>query len=390
MGALALDEMDAEQLRCEIDRVNTKFAPSPFCDELRATAKALVSHGKGLLACDEPAHVLPTRMQMCWSSPEECTEEWRITYRQMLFTTPGLSGYVSGVILNEETVSQSMISTPGAEPQQVPAMLHGFGIVPGVKVDMGFNTVMGSKETHTQGLDGLAQRCKAFYAAGCRFAKWRAPFHIGAGMPSEMAIRMECDGLARYASICQEQGLMPIVEPDVVMDGDHSIEISAAVTKTVLIETFASLNRHNVDIEGIVIKTNMVRPGAGATTAESPELVAAATIRVFGAALPAKFPGVVFLSGGMSEDFATSALAAINAHEDRACLPWPLSFSYGRALQHSPRVAWQGKAENYEKGQQALLERARLNSEASLGKYTKNTTCEKASESLHIAGGNKY
>jgi fructose-bisphosphate aldolase class I len=369
--------------------LEAKLAPSTFRDELRATAKAMLVTGKGLLACDEPPHVLPTRMKMCWKDSKECTEDWRITYRQMLFTTPGLSEYISGVILHEETVEQRMCAKEGAAAQLVPAMLKDLGIIPGVKVDKGFNKMMGSQETHTQGLDGLADRCKKFYDLGCRFAKWRSPIHIGAGMPSEAAIRMECDGLARYASICQENGLVPIVEPDVVMDGDHSIEVSAAVTKHVIIQTFASLDRHNVDVDGIVIKTNMVRPGADSGVPESAELVAAATVKVFGSAFPARFPGIVFLSGGMSEEFATSALAAINAHPERSLLPWPLSFSYGRALQHSPRVAWQGKPQNYKLGQDALLERAKLNSEASMGKYTRSEG-KAAAASLHVAGGNKY
>lgn len=380
---------DESQVDAGMAEVEAVLAPSQFRDELRATAKAMVATGKGLLACDEPPHVLPGRMKMCWENESDCTEEWRITYRKMLFSTPDLNRYVSGVILHEETVEQSMSPTPDAASALVPEMLKSLGIIPGVKVDKGFTKMMGSAETHTQGLDGLADRCKKFYAQGCRFAKWRSPLYIGAGLPTETAIRMECDGLARYASICQENGLMPIVEPDVVMDGDHSIAVSAAVTKRVLIQTFASLDRHNVDVEGILIKTNMVRPGADHPDPESAELVAAATVKVFGAAFPATLPGIVFLSGGMSEEFATSALAAINAHPDRKALPWPLSFSYGRALQHSPRVAWAGKAANYDAGQAALLERAKMNSEASQGQY-------KASEgaannaSLHVAGGNKY
>jgi fructose-bisphosphate aldolase class I len=375
----------------EIAAVDANLAPSAYRDELRATAKELVAAGKGLLACDEPPHVLPTRMKMCWSKPEECNEEWRIGYRELLFTTPGLSQYVSGVILHEETVHQSMSASKGAEKQTVPHMLKSLGIVPGVKVDRGFNKMMGSQETHTQGLDDLGDRCKKYYSLGCRFAKWRSPLHIGPGMPSETAIRIECDGLARYAAICQENGLMPIVEPDVVMDGAHSIEVSAKITKHVLIQTFASLDRHNVDVEGILIKTNMVRPGEKSTNPECPELVGAATVKVFGSCLPVNLPGIVFLSGGMSEEFATSALAAINAHEDRKKLPWPLTFSYGRALQHSARVNWQGNPDNFQKAQTALLERARVNSEASLGRYAESAaTNGSTTTSLHVEGGNKY
>jgi len=379
-------------LNSGMEAVETALAPSPYREELRATAKALVVAGKGLLACDEPPHVLPGRMKMCWKTPEECTEEWRIGYRELMFSTPGLSQYISGVILHEETVEQEMRAHEGASKQLVPEMLRSLGIVPGVKVDKAFVKMMGSEETHTQGLDGLGERCKKLYSLGCRFAKWRAPLYIGASMPSETAIRMECDGLARYASICQEHGLMPIVEPDVVMDGAHSIEVSAKVTKQVLTQTFASLDRHNVDIEGIVIKTNMVRPGEKSTAPECAELVGAATVKVFGACIPAALPGIVFLSGGMSEEYATAALAAINADADRKKLPWPLTFSYGRALQHSARVNWLGLPENYKKGQDALLERARLNSEASFGRYVKpeSSSGYAAAESLHVAGGNKY
>jgi len=238
-------------------------------------------------------------------------------------------------------------------------------------------------------LDDLGERCKKYYAMGARFAKWRAPLHISANTPSETALRLEAHGLARYASICQENGLMPIVEPDVVMDGDHPIEVSAAVTKRVLVATFAALEIHNVDIEGIVIKTNMVRPGSECPGGENAELVAAATNKVFGQCFPATLPGIVFLSGGMSEEFATASLAAINADSGRKALPWPLTFSFGRALQHSARVTWLGKEENYGAAQAALLERSRINSEASLGNYIKSKGSA-ANASLHVAGGNKY
>lgn len=376
-----------------MEAVEAKLAPSSYRAELRATAQALVADGKGLLACDEPPHVLPTRMKMCWTNPEECTEEWRIKYRELLFTTPELSKYISGVILHEETAQQQMTRSDGAPKQNVPDMLKSLGIIPGVKVDRGFNKMMGSEETHTQGLDGLGELCKKFYSLGCRFAKWRSPLHIGPGTPSETALRIECDSLARYASICQENGLMPIVEPDVVMDGTHSIEVSAQVTKRVLTQTFASLDLHNVDIEGIVIKTNMVRPGEKSAEPEVPDLVGAATVKVFGTCFPAALPGIVFLSGGMSEEYATAALAAINAHEARKKLPWPLTFSYGRALQHPARVQWLGKDENKKKAQDALLERARLNSEASFGRYVKPSVGAgygDSTASLHVAGGNKY
>jgi len=236
-------------------KVEASMAPSSFRDELRATAQALVAEGKGLLACDEPPKVLPGRMKMCYegNADEVCDEAWRINYREMMFTTPGLSNYISGVILHEETVNQPMSITKGAAKVPCAKMLSAAGIVAGVKVDRGFKPMLGlGKETHTQGLDDLGERCKAFYAQGARFAKWRAPLYIGEGIPSETALRLEAHSLARYASICQENGLMPIVEPDVVMDGTHGIEVSAMVTKKVLTATFNALDEHNVDIEGAI------------------------------------------------------------------------------------------------------------------------------------------
>jgi len=385
-------KLAAGDVASAMKKVEDVLAPSTYREELRQTAQKLVAAGKGILACDEPPHVLPTRMKMCWNDASECTEEWRRGYRELMFSTPGLSDYISGIILHEETIGQEMQATKESPMLPVPQMLSSVGIVPGIKVDRGFNPMMGyGKETHTQGLDDLGERCKKFYLMGARFAKWRTPFHIGPGMPSEMALTLECHGLARYASICQQHGLMPIVEPDVVMDGDHSIEVSAAVTQRVLVATFAALEQHNVDIEGIVIKTNMVRPGESGPMSQCAELVGAATVKVFGSSFPAKLPGIVFLSGGMSEEFATAALAAINADPGRKALPWPLTFSFGRALQHSARVTWLGKAENYGSAQTALLERARINSEATKGKYEKSSdSLDAANTSLHVAGGNRY
>lgn len=386
----------ATTLEEALRKVETALAPSTFRDELRATAAALVHEGKGLLACDEPPHVLPGRMKMCWEKEEDCTEAWRIGYRSMLFTAPGLSDYISGVILHEETVGQEM-KAAGGNSMKCPELLKSLGIIPGIKVDRAFAPMMGCNgETHTMGLDGLGERCQAFYAAGCRFAKWRAPIHIGAGMPSEMALSQECWSLARYASVCQQHGLMPIVEPDVVMDGDHDVDISAAVTLKVLQRTFSALVEAHVDLEGILIKTNMVRPGekSGSSLATDAGLTGAATVKVFAAALPSALPGVVFLSGGMSEAFATDALAAINAHPDRRRIPSVLTFSYGRALQHCARVAWKGKPENVEAAQQALVQCAKANSDASRGTIDsakrRKLNGDASHASLHVAGGNKY
>ena len=227
------------------EQVYVKLAPSNFREELRATASAMLTKGKGLLACDD----------------RPMSADLRITYLQMQFATPGLSQAFFGAIMHEETVEQEMRANLDAEKQKVPAMLKSLGIITGVNVDKGGVAMMGKKEAYTQELDGLGDRCKKLYELGCRFARWRCPLYIGAGMPSEHAIRMECYGIARYASICQENGLMPIVEPDVVMDDDHSIDERAIVTKTILTQTFAALDRHNVDVEGILIKsTSGARP----------------------------------------------------------------------------------------------------------------------------------
>lgn len=382
--------MRSASMEAELQKVDAALAPSSFRDELRATAEAMVSEGKGLLACDEPPHVLPGRMQMCWEKKEDCTEAWRVAYRSMLFTTRGLSNYISGVILHEETVGQEMVG-PDGKKMKCPELLKSLGIIPGVKVDRAFEPMMGCNgETHTMGLDGLGARCQEFYKAGCRFAKWRAPIHIGSGKPSEMALVQECWSLARYASVCQQHGLMPIVEPDVLMDGDHDIATSAAVTLKVLQRTFSALVEAHVDLRGTLIKTNMVRPGekSGGSLVTDPELTGAATVEVLAASLPAALPGVVFLSGGMSEAFATDALAAINAHPKRKRLPNALTFSYGRALQHPARVAWKGKVDNLEAAQAALLDCALSNSEASRGK--RRRVGQAATDSLHVAGGNKY
>jgi len=356
------------------------FNASPrYRDELRATAAKLVAPGKGLLACDEPPNVLPQRMKQCWTSLEECDAAWRCGYRELMFTTPGLSRYVSGVILNEETVDQTMQGVSATK------LLSSLDIVPGVKLDGGFAPMPGDPtQWRTAGLDALDAKCKKAKAAGCAFAKWRAPLKVDF---TEAAVAAEADALACYAKICQDNGLVPIVEPDVVMDGAHGIVASARATKTALVRTFAAMDARGVDVRGSVIKTNMVRPGAAHAAAEDVDLVGAATVRVFADALPASLPGVVFLSGGMSEAFATNALAAINRDPGRAACPFPLSFSYGRALQQSCRDAWQGKAANKELAQTALLDRARRNSEA-----TKGISCDDdaATTSLHVAGGNRY
>ena len=374
---------DAGDQRGELEAF---LGPSKYRDELRRTAKLLVATGKGLLACDEPPGVLPGRMTMCWSDASECTEAWRIRYRELMFTTAGLSDFVSGIILHEETCGQKM-KTRGGYEDRVPQLLESLGMIPGVKLDGGFAEMPGgSGDWRTAGLDGLRERARRYRALGLRFAKWRAPLKVDG---SETAVQAEADALAVYARVCQDEGLVPIVEPDVVMDGAHGVAASAKATKRALVRTFAAMDARGVDVRGSLLKTNMVRPGSDHASAEDAALIAAATVRVFAAALPAALPGVVFLSGGMSESAATKALNAINVDPDRDACPWPLTFSYGRALQHSFRVAWRGKKDHEAEAQAALLDRARRNSDASRGKYA-DADKDDATASLHVAGGNRY
>ena len=377
-GQQQLEEQQREEL-------NAFLGPSKYRDELRRTAKLLIAPSKGLLACDEPPHVLPGRMKMCWTDPKECTEAWRIKYRELMFTTEGLGAYVSGIILHEETCSQTM-ARKGC-PDKVPQLLESMGIIPGVKLDQGFSDMPGSTcgDWRTAGLDGLRERCATYRALGLRFAKWRAPLKIDG---SEAAVNAEADALACYARVCQDEGLVPIVEPDVVIEGDHGVAAAACATKRALVRTFAAMDARGVDVRGSLLKTNMVRCGPGHACAERCDLVASATVQVFADALPSSLPGVVFLSGGMSESFATSALAAINRDPNRKSCPYPLTFSYGRALQHCFRVAWEGKSANEAAAQAALLACARRNSEASLGKMPEGQGA--STDSLHVAGGNRY
>jgi fructose-bisphosphate aldolase class I len=374
-------------------------------ERFRAVARALVADGRGILACDEPPHVLPTRMKCCWerlgSAESVCDGAWRQGYRELLFSAEGLSRSVSGIILHDETIRQTF-----GDGESCCAFLRRHGLIPGIKVDAGFtkrgNAAPG--EWHTEGLDGLGARCGEYRRMGARFAKWRAPFCVRCDggrlvAPSQAVILEECNSLARYAAVCQQNGLMPIVEPDVVMDGDHDVHASAQATRLVLAECFAALARHGVDIEGILIKTNFVRPGVGNKLqhAQSPEAVGAATLAVLAATVPHALPGVVFLSGGMSESFATRSLAAINARLDRPARlgQTALSFSFGRALQHSARKAWRGEAARRGEAQRALVRSAARCSAAARGAPGLDLAADFRREAgsrdgLHVAGGNRY
>ncbi|CAH0549458.1 unnamed protein product [Brassicogethes aeneus] len=331
-------------------------------DELRKIANAIVAPGKGILAADESVSTMGKRLADIGA---ENTDENRRKYRQLLFTTcPTLGDYVSGVILFHETVYQkSDDGTPFVE------LLKQRGIIPGIKVDTGvvplFNAT--NEECTTQGLDDLAKRCAQYKKDGCHFAKWRCVLKISANTPSYQAILENANVLARYASICQANRIVPIVEPEILPDGEHDLEKCQKVTETVLAFVYKALADHNVFLEGTLLKPNMVTPGQSAKTKASAEEIAKATVTALSRTVPPAVPGVTFLSGGQSEEEASVNLSAINSFQGKK--PWALTFSYGRALQASVLRAWGAKDENVKAGQNELLKRAKANSEASLGKY---------------------
>ncbi len=329
--------------------------------ELEKTVAELTAPGKGILAADESVGTIEKRFK---AANVPCTEDARRDYREMLFSAPRLGTFISGVILFEETLRQkSVAGVP------LPQMLAAQGIIPGIKVDKGTVALPGFPgEKLTQGLDGLAERLAEYKKSGARFAKWRAVLAIGAGVPTPQGIAANAAALARYAAICQEQGLVPIVEPEVLMDGDHGIETCARVTEEVLHAVFHALHRQRVTLELLLLKPNMVLPGAACSRQATPGEVAAATLLCLRRTVPAAVPGINFLSGGQDEVTATANLNALNARPEKT--PWPLSFSYARALQAPALKAWGGEAKNRSRTQQALYKRARLNSAARQGRYT--------------------
>jgi len=331
--------------------------------ELRATARAMVSPGKGILAADESTGTIEKRFK---GIGVENTEEHRRSYRDMLFTTPGLGQYISGVILYDETLRQkSYNGTP------FPELISRQGVVPGIKVDTGAKPMaLCPGETVTEGLDGLSKRCAEYVKLGARFAKWRAVITIGAGIPSRACIVANAHALARYAAICQAAGLVPIVEPEVLMDGNHTIERCEEVTEWTLREVFAALNDQRVKPEEMVLKPSMVVSGKDCPRQAGVGEVAERTLKVLKRTVPAAVPGIAFLSGGQSDELATEHLDAMNrlgAKEGR--LPWVLTFSYGRALQQPSLKAWRGSNANVAAAQAALAHRARMNGLAATGKY---------------------
>ncbi|OXB70627.1 UNVERIFIED_CONTAM: hypothetical protein H355_012317 [Colinus virginianus] len=343
--------------------------------ELAENARAIAAPGKGILAADESTATIKKRFD---GIGVENTEANRAAYRDLLFTTKGVGQYISGAILFEETLFQN-------SPSGIPMveLLKKEGIIPGIKVDKGLATLPGTDdEKATLGLDGLAERCQQYYKAGARFAKWRAVLSINRAMgkPSNLSILEVAHGLARYAAICQANRLVPIVEPEILSDGNHDITVCAEVTERVLAAVFKALNDHQVLLEGALLKPNMVTHGADCSKKASPEDIAFYTVRTLRRTVPPALPGVMFLSGGQSEEEASLNLNAMNKMGNH---PWALSFSYGRALQASCLSAWRGLPANKQTAQNVLLERAKANGEAQRGKYLGGAGGTAAASSLY-------
>jgi fructose-bisphosphate aldolase class I len=328
-------------------------------EELERTARALVAPGKGILAADESSGTIKKRFD---SIGVESTEENRRTYREMLFTTPGMEEFISGVIMFDETLRQS--TAGGVAFTKV---LEGVGVIPGIKVDTGAKPVPGFPgETVTEGLDGLRERLAEYRDMGARFTKWRAVITIGDGIPTQTCIDANAEALARFASLSQEAGLVPIVEPETLMDGDHTIDRHYDATRRTLEALFDRLFAHRVELTGTLLKTNMVLSGKSAPEQAGVEDVARWTLRLLRECVPPAVPGIVFLSGGQTDEAATAHLSEMNRIGG---VPWELSFSYGRALQAPALKAWGGKAESLEAGQRAFYHRAKLNGAARSGRY---------------------
>ncbi|MEO5565208.1 MAG: class I fructose-bisphosphate aldolase [Luteimonas sp.] len=330
-------------------------------EQLAETARALVAPGKGIIAIDESTGTIAKRLAAVGL---ENSEEMRRAYREMLLTTPGLGEHISGAILYDETLRQS--TKAGVAFAKV---MQQNGIIPGIKVDKSTHPLAGFPgEVVTEGLDGLRERLKEYYALGARFAKWRAVISIGEDMPSGTCIEANSHALARYAALCQEAGLVPIVEPEVLMDGDHDIETSFEVTEVVLRSLFDALFNQNVMLEGTILKPSMVISGKDCEEQASVDEVAESTLMCLKSSVPAILPGIVFLSGGQSDEDATAHLDAMNRMGPN---PWPLSFSYGRAMQSAALQIWSKDIHaNVGKAQAMVLERARDNGMAALGRWS--------------------
>ena len=338
-------------------------------DNLQDIAKAMTVKGKGILAADESNPTCKSRFD---SIGVESTEENRNIYRDLLLTTKGMEDFISGVILFDETLRQSTIK------DNIPftKYLSDLGVIPGIKVDGGAKNLAGTNgEKVTEGLDRLDERLKEYHKLGARFAKWRAVISIGDEEPSSTCIAANAHALARYASLCQQNGIVPIVEPEILMNGEHSIEDSFIVSEEVLHTVFYELYSQNVELEGMVLKPNMVLSGYDCSTQASIEQVANYTVTVFKRCVPAAVPGIAFLSGGQSDEHATAHLNAMNQLLGNSS-PWNLTFSYGRALQAPALKLWNGKDENISKAQDAFYKRAKLNSLATQGTYSDDMELE--------------
>ncbi|HSN22393.1 MAG TPA: class I fructose-bisphosphate aldolase [Usitatibacter sp.] len=332
------------------------------------TARAMVAPGKGLLAADESAGTCKKRFD---TVNVECNEENRRAYRELLFTTPGLNEYVSGVILFDETIRQK--TKDGAD---FAGYLKKNGIIPGIKVDAGAQDMaLHPGEKVTEGLDKLAARMKEYFSLGARFAKWRAVITIGEGIPSRACIEANAHALARYSAICQEASIVPVVEPEVLLDGNHTVERSESVHEETLETVFHELQRFGVSLEHVILKASMVVSGKENPRQAPVQEVAERTIRVLRRTVPAALPGVVFLSGGQTDENATAHLDAMNRIGG---VPWPLTFSYSRALQAVALKTWRGNAANAGAAQKAFHHRARMNSLAAKGQWNKNLEKEAA------------
>jgi fructose-bisphosphate aldolase class I len=329
-------------------------------ESLQDTARALVAPARGILAADESTGTIKKRFD---SIGVESTEENRRRYRELLFTTPSLGEHISGAILYDETIRQS---ADGGAP--FTRVLQDAGVIPGIKVDTGAKPLaLFPGETVTEGLDGLRERLDEYRDLGARFAKWRATVFIGAGLPTDFALLANAHAMARYAALCQESGIVPIVEPEILMDGDHDIDACEAATARTLQALYAQLDHHRVDRTGTLLKVNMVLSGTAAAVQADHRQVAEATVRCLIANVPSDVPGIVFLSGGQSDEDATIRLNEMNRIGSH---PWELSFSYGRALQSPSLKAWKGEPANVPAAQAALAHRARMNGLARSGAYS--------------------
>jgi len=347
-------------------------AAGQFAEELVKNAKKIATPGKGILAADESTGTIQKRFD---SIKIPNTEENRRSYRELLFSTPDLGSCISGVILYEETLYQKT-----ADGKPFTQLLTEQGIVIGIKVDKGLKPLPGTDgEMVCQGLTDLDVRCKKYYEAGARFAKWRAVYTIGAGKPSELLVKEQAWGLARYAGICQANGLVPIVEPEILMDGTHDIGHCARVSEHVFSAVVKALHDNGILLEGSLLKPNMIVHGSDSGKAANAHEIASYTVRTLKRTIPAAIPGIMFLSGGQTEEEATLNLDAMNKLSNN---PWVLSFSFGLALQASCLQAWLGKPENVTQAQKVLFERAKGNSEAQLGKYKGGSAGSTATTSL--------